>query len=363
MLTKLLRRRALAAAALLVSLAAITASATAIGPKEAKASAALLEEEMRLLPQARISAAADRIDQLVSTSKFDGFAGLMLDDAKNAVRLYWKGALPQAVSNLIATIRAGGDAVEVRAARFSLAELDAESRRITSLRKADIGVQVTSAGPLEDYSGLDVTVARAEELSAARSAIASKYPIQLDVMPEVLETVFGRWDDTPPFWGGGAIFAGTSGCSTGFALKTTTGQKRMLTARHCGLNTDFYTPTGSYVGHSGSTGNSSKDANALSGTDYGATIFIGAWNSATSRDVGSSGNPTDEKQVFVSGAFSGYHVVRVKEVNKYLSINGVSRGPASGLLTRKAMDRLDKVTAADRSAITMPPSPRSSRVG
>jgi hypothetical protein len=126
--------------------------------------------------------AADRIMKLASERAMSALGGTRIDDDGKTVRLYWKGLVPEELESLLANVRADGIAVEVIRARYSASELVAEARRIASLRPAEVdGVQVTGAGAREDYSGLDVTISRDEDLAKARQRIGSNIPLSFSV--------------------------------------------------------------------------------------------------------------------------------------------------------------------------------------
>ncbi len=261
-----------------------------------------------------------------------GLGGTWIDDDGKTVRLYWKGAVPDEMETLLADVRADGTPVAVIAARYSAAELMAEASRIADLKPAQVdGVQITGAGPRNDYSGLDVRIAKAEDLSRARQRITSKIPLLLTVRRQAGEAA-SRWDDSPPFWGGAAVDRSCglgchTYCTTGFAVWNSAGIEGLITARHCGQNVNWYTPLGDrLVGGTGS-GNASIDTGLIRGQDYGPTIYIGAWDSSSGRAVGTSGDPSINSLIFVNGSWGGYVVVRVVSVGQYETVNGVKRGP------------------------------------
>jgi hypothetical protein len=202
------RARLLAAmtAILLLAFGIWTTPASGFDQKSTGSSQPTADQLMRA--QASLAAAADRIQQLVDALRLSGFAGTELDE--DAVVLYWHGALPAVLSRALDQIRRDVR-VQVRAARYSLATLLAEARRLLDAY-ADSAVRLTSVGPLDDFSGLRVGVDPSTSASARR-AIRSRVPVVIvDRAPAVPAS---RWYDTSPFWGGAAIenAAGTAGCS------------------------------------------------------------------------------------------------------------------------------------------------------
>lgn len=104
----------------------------------------------------------------------------------------------------------------------------------------------------------------------------------------------GRYDDTPAFWGGGAILRSGSRCSTGFAVQKN-GVRYLTTAGHCGT-----------VGTSWTNGNGTRtvgtivqrgapypsyDIALVGGATYGGYVFMGD-RVGTPMKVLGAGNPT-----------------------------------------------------------------------
>lgn len=138
--------------------------------------------------QQRQVEAADRILKLANDKTMTGLGGTWIEDDGKTVRLYWKGSVPEEMERVVAQVRADGISVDIVAARYSAAELMAEAGRIASLKPAEVdGVEVTGAGPRNDYSGLDVRISRAEDLSKARLRITSNVPLSLTVRRQAVD--------------------------------------------------------------------------------------------------------------------------------------------------------------------------------
>lgn len=291
----------------------------------------------RLRNQADLTAAADRLQRLATGPGGDAWAGTQINHRTDSVVLYWDGPLPRGIGGAVREVRSNSVRVDVRSVDYSLQELDREARRIAALDPEQVGAKITGVGVRSDYSGLEVSVARSKQIPAAEASIVSRYELTFRSMPEA-EPAAWRWDDTPPFWGGAAIdhrtsvFGSYAYCTTGFAVKSSS-TENIITARHCGpAGWDWNTPIGDrFVGDIGS-GRANIDAALLSGADYSPHIYVGPWDSSTSRTVVGSGNPPDESFVFASGSWSGASVLRVKSVNQYAVVNGVRVGP--GFWTR-----------------------------
>lgn len=289
-------------------------------------------DDPRLTAGAAVGAASDEIQRLVDRRDFLGFSGTAIAASPNTLTLYWRGELPAAVSELVGQIRSRGITVDIVKTPHSLADLDREARRIAALDPGETGVQITAVGPLDDYSGIRVSVSP-EDLDRARTAITSSFHLVFEAMPEV--ELVDRWNDTSPFWGGAAIdhLEGLPGigtyyyCTTAFATRRASGTEAMITARHCGTNWEWRTPENDqYIGHTGS-GDPSIDTTVLTGADYAPHIYAGGVTNAVGRSVVGAANPADESYVFVSGSHSGASTVRVKEVGQYIIVNGSTIGP------------------------------------
>src|SRR5262249_34590457 len=110
--------------------------------------------------QDRLNAAANRILATDST----GYAGVIAAPESHQLRVYWKGAVPAAVTNLAGQLDVP---VKILAARFTQRELVAEAARLAA------DARVATATPKADGSGLEVTVttpqrSRADVLGSAR---------------------------------------------------------------------------------------------------------------------------------------------------------------------------------------------------
>lgn len=141
------------------------------------------EIDPTMVAQEPLVEAADRIQQLAGEIG-SAFGGTALDTEEGAVIVYWKGQPPVEITDLIDELRAQGTEVNVEAVAYSLAELDREALRIASLDSASLPVKVTGVGPLDNYSGLLVSIDVGGNISRARQAITSEYPLKFRLMPE-----------------------------------------------------------------------------------------------------------------------------------------------------------------------------------
>lgn len=314
------RVRLLAAVSAVLLLAFGTWTTPASGSDQKSTGSSQSTHDQRMLAQAPLAAASDRIQELVEARRLSGFAGTEL--AGDTLVLYWHGAVPAVLSQTVGQIRREVR-VQVRAARYSLATLVAEARRLLSAY-SDGAVTLTSAGPLDDYSGLQVGVDPTTSASARRT-IRSKVPVVIvDRAPAVPAS---RWYDTSPFWGGAAIknAAGDVYCSTAFGARKSNGTEVMISARHCGVNQDWYTGGGGlFYGTSNRGNNAGLDAMLLGGTNYAGYIYVGPYTSNTSRRVTSRGNPANGTVICHGGAFSGEVCgTTVSGINQFVQVQGI----------------------------------------
>jgi len=269
--------------------------------------------------------AADELQALVEKHKLPGFAGVAIQIDKRSVELFWKGTVPGVMNRAITKLR-GGVAVTVTPAAYSLKELDREAKRVAS-QNLDSVVEV---GPTADYSGLEVVTDEALGLAAARRAITSTVPMTFKT-GKPAQPAYARWDDSEPFWGGNAIdrlvnpiLRTYTYCTSAFAGRRSNGQETLITARHCGQNVDWTTPSSAdrFVGRAES-GNASLDATVMTGADYNSVMYVGPTNSTTGRVVRGSGNPADNTVAITSGSWSGAAVANVRGVNRYVNVTDV----------------------------------------
>ena len=313
---------------LAMTLAVIGTTATVIHAQETSDSAPNAELDPLVVQQMPLSDAADKIFALWQSENLSNFGGISLAEDNSKVILYWKGGqLPSAMSSLVTDLR-NTVTIEVVNTTYSLAEFEAESKRLIEQGRVDT-VVVNEAGPSPDFSSLSVGVDTnvdepdADKLSAARQAITSTMPLEFSVA-KTLDEFRSRWDDEEPFYGGAAIdrsdwFSPTyEYCTTGFAVTTSSGTEGLLTALHCGYGNSYYTPEGDrYVGTVSSPAVCTLDAATLIGQDYSPRVYAGSWNSSHSLGVVGLVVPAVGQFVYMSGSHSGEHMTRVDSIFRY----------------------------------------------
>lgn len=116
--------------------------------------------------QERLLGAVDRIEAQVHSRKLSGLAGLRVRVEQRELILYWHGKLPEELSQLIGQLSV---TVRVVPARYPIAVLDAEARRISLLPAKSVGTDVLKVGTLPGFGGLEVTVKRGHRKTVCTS--------------------------------------------------------------------------------------------------------------------------------------------------------------------------------------------------
>jgi hypothetical protein len=104
----------------------------------------------------------------------------------------------------------------------------------------------------------------------------------------------------------------------------------MITARHCGVNQNWYTAGGGvFYGTSNRGNHAGLDAMLLGGRNYGGYIYVGPYTSNTGRRVTSRGNPSRNQLICHGGAWSGEVCgTTVTETNVFAPVGGLGNiGP------------------------------------
>jgi hypothetical protein len=186
----------------------------------------------KMLAQAPLAAAAGRISRAVERSA--GYAGVGLDGSQ--VVVWWKGALPRAVRDVLNAERRSVQ-VRVAPAAHTRAELRAAAARIDTDLRANpkspyYGIEIATDG-----SGIvvdaDASMVHAAAGVPSRWSVPAGIPVSIKYGTRARTT--GRLDDSPPYWGGGRIQNNDNNafCTAGFAVHSGS-SNYMLTAGHCG---------------------------------------------------------------------------------------------------------------------------------
>jgi hypothetical protein len=137
----------------------------------------------------------------------------------------------------------------------------------------------------------------------------------------------GRFNDSPPFWGGAAVDVQNLGdpgydCTSGFTVANSSGQRGLITAAHCSpLGYNYLTPQGVLVGqasrHACGPNPYNADAMVITGQTYGPSIYVGTTQAGSGITVTGAGDPAVGATYNYSGATTYEHANQVVD-----SLNG-----------------------------------------
>lgn len=207
-------------------------------------------------------------------AKITGFTEIVVDPDKNHIRLYWKGAPPQRVRDILAHLPAGVTA-DVVSARYSKAELHTARNKLLQdgkpmglhVASTATPLRITSIAPAVDGSGLEigydedrgvqkrdlrdplspqVRKDRSNEVKAAADHLTG---INTKISYQPLSKDLSRQSDSSPWFGGSAIKSSTAAiCTTGFPV-TSNGNYMLTVADHCVSDPSWYTwQANNYIG-------------------------------------------------------------------------------------------------------------------
>lgn len=175
------------------------------------------------------------------------------------------------------------------------------------------GSYVDPAGEIVvDTDAPTSVVAALTAMPASASASERRAASQAQVRRATVNDAFGRRDDVPPFYGGGGLSASGSLCSSGYAVRTSSGSTFMVTAGHCFANgTTVRTESGARVYGVvsnrllASLGGGARDMELMSGQSYAGRVFTGGVTSSTSIPVISAGSAFVNSSYCHSGRTTG----------------------------------------------------------
>jgi hypothetical protein len=190
------------------------------------------EELLRV--QDKLNRAAAQVIAGTNSKADSGFAGVVANPLDRELKVYWKGHAP---ARLITTAQTTAPLTMLPAA-YSKVELAAATKRLLA-KAAD---KISTVGPRPDGAGLIVGTQHGLADAAELAGVA------VTVQTGVSASPASRWDDSSPWWGGGAWRTPAGGCSTGFGVWHG-GITRVLSAGHCAAVGDVATdPTGEVIG-------------------------------------------------------------------------------------------------------------------
>lgn len=262
--------------------------------------------------------------------KAPGYGKVVLDLDNRVVQVFWKGTPPKAVLAQLGA-HANGVTVTLAQAVYSDAELAQAGEKLLAAGREKGAVPISGVSRTQDMSGLIAEIAPADLKTAGAATLHAAMTKSAGVPVSTAEglgvTPTTRQNDSPPWQGGGAMrwpAVPTAYCTTGFAMLTSSGEGRLLSAGHCdttgnreirdGSNsatTGVITPGGAAV----DIRLADIDSMIIDPSASPATIgkvFGGAFNQASGTTnyeyhVGGSGSPSEGDVVCLSGANSGEH--------------------------------------------------------
>jgi hypothetical protein len=284
-LAALRRTVVLAVAALITGATLIAGVGTAAAAEQTKPTT---REVPKLpAPDADVSAAAARIDAEGS-----------------ALGSYWDPDRAE----LVVVVGPDSDIGEAEAAKlvggpFRLEHLEIAKKTSDSIREEIAGREFGPDAQKFTYtSHLDLHTGRVVLQTDAPASVTERL---VKEHPEIelreskpVEDLFHRRDDIPSFWGGAAIQSGGT-CSTGFAVRNSSGTRFITTAAHCfAVGATVRTPTGTLVGTVRQRGTlnswwffDNRDVELIGGSSYAARVYTGGVVSSSSKAVVGAGDP------------------------------------------------------------------------
>jgi hypothetical protein len=142
------------------------------------------------------------------------------------------------------------------------------------------------------------TDAPASLVDQLTNAEGDKYLSSVKVITrnEATVDVYQRRDDIPSYWGGAGLQASGFLCSSGYAVKTSSGSRYMVTAGHCfadgtSVNTESNLHVFGTVSNRAlaSLGSGPIDMELMSGQSYAGRIYTGGVTSSSSAPVVAAG--------------------------------------------------------------------------
>ncbi|MFZ2503430.1 MAG: hypothetical protein WAW88_12230 [Nocardioides sp.] len=257
----------------------------------------------------------------------EGFGRVALDFDTREVRVAWRGTPPDQVA-AAEGVNADGVRVVVESAPFSDRELTSKATALIDLGRLPGGVPVQVVTKRPDLTGLVAEITGADLKAAGTiqevaDGLTKTVGVPVDVRLGQELTPQTRRNDSAPWQGGGQLrFPGNGAfCTSGFAVLTSGGAGRLLTAGHCNpaAGSRVNDGAGDQIAAAGTSqfaGN--YDSLLIDPSASPATIgkvFGGPWDAGTGHNryqfhVGGAAPPSVGDTVCVSGANSGEHCNR-----------------------------------------------------
>lgn len=210
---------------------------------------------------------------------------------------------------------------EIRVSRFTTARLTELQELLGSREATGIGEEYSI---VEEYlPESDTYDIQTEAPASITDPLLAAYPGELSVQWGTAES-YGRFDDTAPYYGAGAVSNSNKRCTAGVAVLNSSGDSLMTTAGHCyGLNEVIWNGDKSdVIGLVTARGGSySVDTEVMSSSsEYQARIWTGGTtDSGSSIAVGGKATVTSgTRNVYASGATT---LNRLRGTVKSASVN------------------------------------------
>lgn len=273
-----------------------------------------------VLPEEALSARsdADRLsamaDSIYAFGRSSGFGGQVIDHEDASISVHWKGSVPRSVLQLREFAAEHGVTIHVKS--------DAELTRdqgLTAAERITLDENLTSAGEITSVSlrangtGLLVRTAGGLPDGELRDRIVGATgldPSLVEFAPDEGEIVnlASRVNDARPWKGGIRTRHGSMACSTAFAVLSGSAG-RLLSANHCGANKAAKDGAGTTIAPASAVqGKANIDSMSIDPTASPATtgkIYVGGWNSSTTKTVKNWSANWKGDKVCAGGATTG----------------------------------------------------------
>ena len=235
--------------ALLAAVVAVGAFVTAVPAAHAEGTSVAAPAADLSLAQRPLVVAAEKLQSAIGRAGAPGFAGIVLGDKE--VTLWWKGAVPTAVTAAVARVSREVP-VRVAAAAHSQDEIAAAAHAVRAWLDAHPGAGFHGVKSPGDGSGLVLAAHPGVTTnSAAVATLRAAAGVPLRVLHEEPMADVSRQDDSPPWWGGARTWNQTAStlCTSGFGVRDGANQRYILTAEHCGqVGSRIADARGEYIG-------------------------------------------------------------------------------------------------------------------
>lgn len=283
------------------------------------------------------TSAADRLSIVADTvhalGRDDGFAGQEIDIEDRSITVYWKGGLPPAVEeygeyagSLGITVTIESGAVLTREEALAAAEkITRNAELVARAGVTSVSYRANGGGRLiVGLSGEEPSQAIREEIEEATGLNSSR--LRYQTSQGSLVNLATRANDSSPWKGGIRTLHGGSACSTAFAaLSGSSG--RLLSANHCGADKAASDGNGTRIATASAiAGKASIDSMSIDPSASPATtprVYVGAWNSSTTKTVKNWGSNWVGNTVCAGGATTGSRCGKViDDAIKYPGLSG-----------------------------------------